>query len=234
MIMGGVSLIGKSHAINQDGFVVREVDGGHVLVVSDGLGSRRRSQAGSAAICSVACAVADARACSIVDDDDAMSFLADVHSSWIDILTRYRLKVEECFATALIAVKNRADIWLFRLGDGFIAASSDGATVALFDDKDSDFVNATDCLDVEFVPSLWQIRRLRAENFRGIIAATDGVTFEIDEENLKGIAEDFFDSYRNYTLGKILSEIETWLPTLTGGDDKTLAFLIQGANENVE
>ena len=57
MKCGGVSLKGK-HAINQDSFSALKVHGGYVVAVSDGLGSRPRSQAGSAALCQVACEVA--------------------------------------------------------------------------------------------------------------------------------------------------------------------------------
>ena len=45
MKLGGVSICGSYHEVNQDRFFVREIEGGAFLVVSDGLGSRKRSQA---------------------------------------------------------------------------------------------------------------------------------------------------------------------------------------------
>ena len=51
MLKGGVSLKGNYHDINQDFFITKEYDDGYILVVSDGMGSKKMSQLGSKAIC---------------------------------------------------------------------------------------------------------------------------------------------------------------------------------------
>lgn len=224
MKCGGVSLKGN-HAVNQDSFSACKVRGGYVVAVSDGLGSRPRSQAGSAALCKAACLVADEFACDIADDE---KFLGAVHERWLKILAEYNLSVGDCNATALIAVVGTEKIWAFRLGDGFICLAADKVAV-LFDAKDDDFVNVTECLRGEFEFGKWERRQIPRKNFSGLVAATDGVTFDINEKILGDFAKDFCENYSALELGEILADLNLWLPTLSGVDDKTLAFLLKEA-----
>lgn len=227
MKFGGVSLKGN-HAVNQDSFSVREVSGGYVVAVSDGLGSRPLSQAGSAILCQVACQISDEFACNIEDDEN---FLATVYARWAQTLAENNLAVEKCNATALIAIVGAENIWAYRLGDGFISIAADDKTAALFDIKDDDFVNATECLRSEFQFDKWERRRLKCKNFLGLVAATDGVTFHTDEETLGSFIADFCTHNAALELGDILTDLKAWLPTLIGGDDKTLAFLLKEADK---
>lgn len=226
MKMGGVSLKGAHHKINQDSFTACEVTGGYVLAISDGVGSRRRSQAGSAALCTAAREIADAHACNISDEN---IFLAEIHAAWKKILTEHHLKIDECNATALIAVKGSENIWTFRLGDGFIGVAADDEVFALFDAKEEDFVNVTVCLGEDFQPELWERRHSSCRNFKGIVAATDGVTLQMDEKTLRNFTADFCKAYCATEQQEILAEIKSWLPDFAGSDDKTLAFLMQEA-----
>ena len=226
MKCGGVSLKGK-HSVNQDSFAVREVQGGYAIAVSDGLGSRALSQAGSAALCEVACQVADQLACDIAD---AENFLAKVHAQWLSVLAENNLAVESCNATALIAVVGAEKIWAFRLGDGFICIACDDKIISLFDAKDDDFINATECLRADFDFGKWECRQVTCKNFLGLVAATDGITFELDEKILGDFMKDFCANYSALKLSEILADLKAWLPTLFGVDDKTLAFLLKEAN----
>ena len=63
------------------------------------------------------------------------------------------------------------------------------------------------------------------------MAATDGITFRLDEETLGSFIVDFCSDYSVHELGDILTNLEEWLPTLIGGDDKTLAFLLKEAEK---
>ena len=51
MLKGGISFKGDYHDINQDCFLAREYKDGYILVVSDGMGSKKMSQYGSKAVC---------------------------------------------------------------------------------------------------------------------------------------------------------------------------------------
>lgn len=223
----GVSLKGN-HAVNQDSYSARKVRGGYVVAVSDGLGSRPHSQAGSAAFCEVACLTADEFSCAIDDDEN---FLRIIHERWLNTLTKNNLSVEDCNATALIAVVGAKNIWAFRLGDGFICIATDDKVVTLFDDKENAFINETECLRKEFDLGSWERRRVSCKNFLGLIAATDGITFKLNEEILGDFVKDFCANYSALELGEILADLKSWLPTLFGVDDKTLAFLLKEASD---
>lgn len=227
MKFGGVSLKGN-HAMNQDSFYVQKVRGGYVLAVSDGLGSRPHSQAGSAALCQAAYRVAEEFACNISDDE---IFLSKIHERWLKILSENNLSANECNATALIALVGAENIWAFRLGDGFICIATDNQVISMFDAKDEDFINATECLRESFDFSKWERRHAECKNFLGIVAATDGVTFKLDKKIFTDFMNDFCENYFSLELVKILADLETWLPTLFGSDDKTLAFLLEEAEE---
>ena len=226
MKCGGVTLKGN-HAVNQDSFSSKKVNGGYVVAVSDGLGSRSLSQAGSAALCEAACLVADKFSCNINEE----IFLQKVHERWIKTLTENNLAVEKCNATALIAVVGAENIWAFRLGDGFICIADDDKFVALFDKKDDDFINATECLREDFYFDKWDCQKLARKNFIGIVAATDGITFELDEKILCDFMKDFCENYSPLELKQIITDLKSWLPTLFGYDDKTLAFLLKEATD---
>lgn len=227
MKFGGISLKGN-HTVNQDSFFVQEVTGGYVVAVSDGLGSRPLSQVGSAVICQTACQIAEEFTCNIEDDE---TFLATIHARWLRTLAENNFKVEKCNATALIAVVGAENIWTYRLGDGFISIASDDKVVVLFDTKEDDFINATECLRSDFQFDKWECRHIKRKNFLGLVAATDGITFRLDEETLGEFIADFCADYASLELGDILTDLKTWLPTLIGGDDKTLAFLLKEAEK---
>ena len=228
MKFGGVSLKG-SHAVNQDSFSVRQVRGGYVMAVADGLGSRKHSQAGSAAVCQEVCGVADEFACNI---EDEKIFLSAIHERWVKILTENNLTVDKCNSTALIVIVGAENIWAFRLGDGFICVAADDKIFSLFDDKQDDFCNATECMCEDFDLSKWECLHIEYKKFLGAVAATDGITFEPEEKNLCNIMKDFYAEYSVRDLGEILADLNRWIPTLSGADDKTLAFLLTEADDN--
>ena len=223
MKYGGVSLRGSYHAENQDAYMVRAIGDNYVLAVSDGLGSRPYSGCGSAALCRAAYEAAEACSCRIVSAED---FLLDVHERWKTVIAEKGLEIFDSNATALICLLAEKCIWAFRLGDGFLAVAADGESIVLFDEKEDGFANLTDCLDSDFVISLWEQRNMHIQEFEGIIAGTDGVELDMETSNLTAFLYDFCAAYRTETVDEIEVDISTWLPHLGGVDDTTLAFLL--------
>lgn len=223
MKYGGLSLLGSYHAVNQDCYAVRQVTGGYVLAVSDGLGSHIHSQAGSATLCTAACELANSLECRLVSKE---LFLQKLHELWLDLLAKACLKVKDCRATALIGVVGEKDLWLFRLGDGFIGAVVDDVVCVMFDDKDEYCINETDCLGSTLELDLWEYHHFQAQSFRGIVAGTDGLMLPSAIPPLTDFTREFCMAYRDMELPAILKDIGDWLPKYKGIDDKTLAFII--------
>lgn len=223
MKYGGVSLRGSYHAENQDAYMVRAIGDNYVLAVSDGLGSRPYSGGGSAALCRAAYEAAEACSCHIVTTE---AFLRDVHERWKTVVAEKGLDISDSNATALICLITEKFIRAFRLGDGFLAVAANGESVVLFDEKEEGFANLTDCLDSDFVISLWEQQNMHIQEFEGIVAGTDGVELDMEVSNLTAFLHDFCAAYRTETAEEIESDIRMWLPRLGGVDDTTLAFLL--------
>lgn len=105
----------------------------------------------SAILCQVACEVADE--CSCIDDE---KILSTVHNRRLKVPAKNNLAVDDCNATALIAVVDAKNIWAYRLGDGFICIAADDKAIALFDYKEEKFINVTECLRTEFDFGNWE------------------------------------------------------------------------------
>ena len=223
MKYGGLSLTGSYHANNQDNYAARKVAGGYVLAVSDGLGSKKHSGAGSAALCAAACGVAEAFLCNIRSTEE---FIVKVHELWLDTLRKNHLEIDSCRATVLIGVVGESDVWLFRLGDGFIGAVFDDDCAVLFDNKEGRFANETYCLGSTPNHNLWEVRHATFALFKGVVAGTDGLSLVNDEMLLKKFTTDFCASYASMNINTVLTDIGNWLPKCKGIDDRTVAFVM--------
>ena len=230
MKYGGLSLTGSYHAYNQDNYAARKVAGGYVLAVSDGLGSKKYSKAGSAALCAAACDAADAISCNVTD---AGEYIRAVHALWIATLSENHLEPDVCRATALIGIIGKKKLWLFRLGDGFIGAVFDDDVLVLFDDKKDRFANETECLGGEPDVENWAVQHAAFASFRGIVAGTDGLALANDETRLKKFTADFCANYERMNISTTLADIGRWLPKCKGIDDRTVAFVMQDERKEV-
>lgn len=230
MKYGGLSLTGSYHPHNQDNYAARKVKGGYVLAVSDGLGSKKHSQAGSAALCAAACDVAEAIECNVMKEDE---FIREVHTLWITTLREYHLEINSCCATALIGIVSGKKLWLFRLGDGFIGAVFDDNCLVLFDDKKDRFANETECLGDTANVGRWEVKQVEYGLFRGIVAGTDGLALPNDETQLKKFTVDFCVNYQPMNISTTLVDIGRWLPKCKGIDDRTIAFVIKEEGEEL-
>lgn len=230
MKYGGLSLTGSYHAHNQDNYAARKVTGGYVLAVSDGLGSKKHSQAGSAALCAAACGAAEAIECNITKEDE---FIREVHILWTTTLREYQIEINSCCATALIGIVNGERLWLFRLGDGFIGAVFDDNCLVLFDDKKDRFANETECLGVMPDVDRWEVKKIEFTIFRGIVAGTDGLALANDETRLKKFIFDFCVNYQPMNISTTLADIGIWLPKCRGIDDRTVAFVMKDEREEL-
>lgn len=222
MKMGGVSLLGSYHDINQDCFIVKQGTNGCLLAVSDGLGSHKYSQAGSAAFCQAADEVVEA--CGYSSNNDR-HFLQELHENWRNILNRQRLPIRECGATALLAMVSGGVVQAYRLGDGFLSIATSDRNLSLFDDKEDSFTNLTDCLREEFCYDDWEKRVVTYDGHCEIIACTDGVDFEWTSDSLCEMTRTFFMEYAEQTAEEMEEDIRSWLIAMPGTDDKTIAFL---------
>jgi serine/threonine protein phosphatase PrpC len=191
MIYGAASVRGKSHkktkTPNQDAFGVMRVKGAFAVVVSDGLGSREKSQIGSRA--AVESVIAASRM--VTEQTDGADIIRLVHAIWRTRLSGFDAK--SCACTCLfIILFNSGRIFAATLGDGVIAIKNGEKQSLLVSDKD--FANSTDALDTCKLAE-WRSIDEQTLGDISIMLATDGVSDDIEEGGL-------FD-FMDFVLNKI-------------------------------
>lgn len=208
---------------NQDAYSVKRYKFGTILVVSDGLGSKKYSDIGSKAV-----GKAINRAVQIWNEypeRDIRLLLPLMVSMWnIEI---FPYSQQECGATCLFAIiSNDGHVYMGQLGDGSIYISIDNE-LQLVREKEDDFTNLTVCMGGFSSYSDWRLKDFNFGNKPfGVVMMTDGVSETLVEDKkeefinllLRRLSECENLPKRNNLVYKILSE---WNP-VSAGDDRTL------------
>lgn len=213
----------KSNIPNQDAYSVKKYKFGTILVVSDGLGSKKHSDIGSKAV-----GKAIDRAVQIwneYQENDIRLLLPLIVSIWNMEIFPYSQK--DCGATCLFAIiANNGHVYLGQLGDGSIYVLMDNE-IQLVKEKEDDFTNLTMCMGEFSSYSDWSLKDIEVgAKPIGIVLMTDGVSETLLDEKreefinllFRRISECESFQRRNNLVYKILSE---WNP-VSAGDDRTL------------
>ena len=230
MIKGGISIKGSYHDINQDYFISESYKEGQIMVLSDGMGSKKLSQYGSKFICESVYSVIN----NYNLDINLFSFkdiLYSCHKEWIKRLRKNEYDISQCYATLLVVVVMKNKIKAARLGDGFLSIYVDNEIYCLFDKKDDYFANETDCIRENFDRDKIEVIELEYDKFKGAIACSDGIEVgTMQEKDLQDFTKEFIEEYSINDEKYIIEDVKNWLKDWTGSDDKTLAFVMEGGN----
>jgi serine/threonine protein phosphatase PrpC len=225
-------MIGPSHIRlglpNQDAWISRSYSWGNVVVVSDGLGSRPKSDVGSKAVCkSVIEAAKHYHNCPEAQIDDVLGL---IHSLWLMKISPF--EPDECCATCLFVIRFNGKCLLAQLGDGLIAVCGNGDNESIFlnDSKQDSFSNLTFCLGHKFRPEQWKTSTIQSDQCQAVILCTDGISDDLLPNKQSEFAKEIYLSYRNYSSCQRINELHGWLknwPVPGHSDDKTVACLFR-------
>jgi serine/threonine protein phosphatase PrpC len=230
LLLGGVSVKGSYHQINQDFFIAQKIENGFVVALSDGLGSKKTSQIGSKAICESVVEEAEELKQDLADISPS-EFIFNVHSRWLEKLEHH--KINECYATILALVFYSGRLLALRLGDGFIGFWTNDGVYVLFDRKEDYFVNETDCLTELYSIDKFEFAEFEVSELNGGVMCSDGIPIgEMNEKDLKSFTKDFIEGYNTMSLDEINKDIESWVTDWQSIDDKTLAYFISEVHNN--
>ena len=225
MITDGLSCKGSYHEINQDSFICKSVVNGYILALSDGMGSKRFSQFGSKAICNVLKQEFENESVPL-KQLEWIPFLKKCHKKWIETIEEY--DVAQCYATMLVLLIQGNCLKAARLGDGFLSVLVDGTDYILMDHKDDYFANETDCLMAEFDEEHLEVLELTFDNFSGAVACSDGIEIGVmRKEEIMSFTKDFLYEYAKLSADECRKDIEGWVSSWPGIDDKTIAYMIE-------
>lgn len=228
----GFSKIGPLHIKkgdpNQDCWMARKYKWGNVVVVSDGLGSKKHSDYGSKAAC---ISVFEA-AKSYKNNPKARNtdILRLIHAHWLVKIAPY--SPSECSATCLFVIQIDRHILLGSLGDGMIAVYSDNTEdcFIITDKKEKSFSNYTYSLQSEFELKHWQTTIVDAYNCKAIILCTDGIADDLLPGREIDFAQELYSSYVDLPSKTRNEDVNRWLsnwPVSGHSDDKTIACLFR-------
>ncbi|MDB4542833.1 protein phosphatase 2C domain-containing protein [bacterium] len=211
---------------NQDSWMSRHYNWGHVVVVSDGLGSKKHSDYGSKAACLSVIEAAKSLSNTPLGKIDDLFRL--IHANWLLRISPY--SPSECAATCLFAIQLADQLFVGRLGDGIIALHFDDneGNIVLHDNKNETFSNYTSCLTDVFDKNDWQPLVVSSRNCRSIILCTDGISDDLLADQVLNFTKELCFHYRYFERTKRSREIKRWLnnwPVPGHTDDKTLACL---------
>lgn len=230
MVYGGFSTIGRMHIQtglpNQDAFRSAKIPEGYIAVVSDGLGSCRKSKIGSWLLVTSALYLASSHEIGHISVDDFAQKLTEI---WEKRINRIGYPLYECCATALFAIylKKKNAVWLGRLGDGAVTLLTKEIAITLSDTKEDGFINiVSGCLGSNNVS--WNLYELKEANPKAAFLWTDGISDSIDKNEIQEIAIGLYEEYYQKNLQEIQLDCAKWVPELPGHDDKTIAYWLVG------
>lgn len=225
MITDGLSCKGSYHEINQDSFICKSIANGYILALSDGMGSKRFSQFGSKAICEVLEQEFENESAPL-NQLEWIPFLQKCHKKWIETIKEY--DVAQCYTTMLVLLIQNNCLKAARLGDGFLSILVDDTDYILMDQKDDYFANETDCLMSEFDEKHLEVLELIFDRFSGAVACSDGIEIGVmREEEIISFTRDFIYEYAKIPADECRKDIEGWVSSWPGLDDKTIAYMIE-------
>lgn len=226
MLLDGISIQGSYHGENQDSFRYAMLDHGFVVALSDGLGSRGDSKAGSEAVCASIVEIAGELGSRLVEIDPK-EFARLVHARWLKKLSG--CDIAQCYATMLFFVLYEGRAFAARLGDGVIGFWLDDSLNVLFDSKEDRYANETDCLTEELVIENISVFEKDVMEVHGGVMCSDGIEFaEMTCNELVRFTKAFVEGYQGMRREDITAHIADWMQNWPGSDDKTLAFFIAG------
>lgn len=226
MLLDGVSIQGSYHEENQDSFRCAVLDCGFVIALSDGLGSRRDSKAGSEAACASIVEIAGELGGRLAEIDPK-EFACLAHARWLEKLGGR--DIAQCYATMLFFVLYEGRAFAARLGDGFIGLWLDDSLDVLFDAKEDRYANETDCLTEELAIESISVFEKDVMEVHGGVLCSDGIEFEeMTCGELIRFTEAFVEGYQGMRREDVTAHLADWLRKWPGADDKTLALFIAG------
>lgn len=222
MRIGGISFKGKNHDKNQDSYLFWKSKNKKLIVLSDGLGSRKYSEIGSKTICETIKQITQET--NFEDNFDIKEFLSEIHKTWIKKILKKNINIQDCYATVLFCIFCKDKIISVRLGDGFIAFYDENNEYILYDKKEKNFVNETNSISERFSLNDWEIKILKIQEFKGALICTDGV--EIANNNYNNFSKEFLNAYSNKKIKYVKKDIKRWFSEWSDHDDKTLVYML--------
>ncbi len=224
----GASVIGKAHIRlkkpNQDSYLVCNSVEYTLVVVCDGLGSKKYSQIGSRKLCYVI--KEQIKKCFKKKNLETDELIPMLQKKWRKSI--WPIKPIKADTTCIFAVINEKNIIMCQIGDGLCALKK-GDELFVLSPKNDDFSNET----MTFNKSTsidWNINIVKKEEGMEykLILCTDGISEDLKTDILSGFIDEISSSIpieSNSNNNSFLVEIMNNWPNKYSNDDKTMVVV---------
>jgi serine/threonine protein phosphatase PrpC len=224
----GASVCGERHKrnfqSNQDSWLMAKRSWGSLIVVSDGLGSKKLSKLGSDAACMASWLAAH-------ESQRDMEFSTEkwcqsIITNWLELLKG--VTPNECSSTLLSAFYSRDNtLNICVLGDGAAVIELKSGSIKVMQDRNSmTFANTTSCLSKTTKFEDWTTLQVPPGGAKSVILLTDGISESISD--LDSFSKSFLNSHRELPTASACRRTHQMLsdwPIESSDDDKSMACM---------
>lgn len=230
----GISKIGPGHIRanlpNQDSFLVKNFGCYSLLVISDGMGSKKHADIGSQATCM---AVYKAFVHYVYTErryhKKNRNIFSMIKEEWLKLISPYNPK--DCSATCLFVLRSKKRCIAAMLGDGliYLKGKKEKDSKLLIDEKNDDFSNSTVSMSDSNYLNDWRSISISTKKIASIFMSSDGISSDLIQGKEKEFADKLLtDISKEKTLVDkreyIQKVIDKW-PVPKHSDDKTIVVM---------
>ncbi|RKG56898.1 protein phosphatase 2C domain-containing protein [Corallococcus sp. AB011P] len=224
----GASTVGPRHRSegkrNEDSWLGARGAFGTLVVVSDGMGSRREARRGAQMACRAV--LKAVRAWHKAGAHGLDELLVRIEPLWCSLIAPSIAR--DCAATCLFALAHvHGQVHVAAIGDGLALLRTQRGMEWVVGPRASGFANETDALGHS---ASWASRSFPRAGGDVVVLATDGVADDLLPERMNGFVQWLMDDFAGMAPSNrwraLQRELKDW-PTPHHTDDKTLVVLAQ-------
>lgn len=211
-----MSVKGKNKAINQDYCLCHQFENTFLMVLCDGLGSKRFSHIGAKYLAKSLIKMLRQKRFDFNDLAQSETSLFDL---WQGYIKRKGLNIKECSTTLLCAIIGEKYAYFGRVGDGLIVIFADKTYIL---EDNGEFSNVT----TPFSSQAMKWLHLESSSIQSIGLCSDGVSEIIDSQHTETFFKEYISEYKNMNSQKRKTQIRLWLNDFNHKgfcDDKSIA-----------
>lgn len=230
----GFSKIGPGHLRanipNQDSFIAKNFGSFSLLVISDGMGSKKHADVGSYAAClAVKKALVHYVYTECKHHKKNRNIFSMIREEWLKLIFPYNPK--DCSATCLFVLRSKKRCIAAMLGDGliYLKGKKEEDSKLLLDEKNDDFINSTVSMSDSNYLNEWRFISTSTKKISSVLMSSDGISSDLIQGKEREFADELLmDLNKEKTLVDkrlyIKKLIDNW-PVPKHSDDKTIAIM---------
>lgn len=234
VLLYGISVIGPAHVRaklpNQDAYLTKNFGSYALMVVSDGMGSKKHADIGAKATCkAVYKAIRNYVYTQRKHYTKDRNIFCMIKQEWLKLIKPHSPK--DCCATCLFILMSKKKCFIAMLGDGliYIRGNKSEHSTLMLDEKLEDFSNSTVSMCSTNYLNEWKVKTISSKKIQSMIITSDGISSDLQTKKEGQFADDLL---KDILLEKSLFLKKKYLYNLVNEwsvpkhtDDKTIVVM---------